>query len=245
MTSPTVSPTASSPIPGYLRLRGVFRYSSAILLVALVLLVVVTPFVEALPAGDLIRAVILTVIMVFAAVVAGGRRSTLAVGIVLVIPALLSKWINHFAPEAVTPMLHLGAACVFFLFVVVQILLFVLRFDHIDSNVLCAAISGYIILGLCWVPAYLMVAKTDPGAFVFSAGPEEARAMDPFNALCYSFSALGTVGFGDITPVSRIAKMLAIVEALAGLFYMAILISRLVSLQTAPPPLEASSPTNI
>jgi hypothetical protein len=41
---------------------------------------------------------------------------------------------------------------------------------------------------------------------------------------------LSTVGFGDVTPVSRLARTLAVMEAVTGTFYMAILIARLVAM---------------
>jgi len=41
---------------------------------------------------------------------------------------------------------------------------------------------------------------------------------------------LSTIGYGDITPVSRVAKMLCVTEAITGMFYVAVLVARLVSI---------------
>ena len=46
----------------------------------------------------------------------------------------------------------------------------------------------------------------------------------------FSFITLSTVGYADITPVSRIARWLAAMEAMTGLLYVAVLITRLVPL---------------
>jgi hypothetical protein len=54
--------------------------------------------------------------------------------------------------------------------------------------------------------------------------------MDRFNAFYFSFVTLSTVGFGDVTPVSKLARTLAVMEAVTGTFYMAILIARLVAM---------------
>ena len=54
--------------------------------------------------------------------------------------------------------------------------------------------------------------------------------MDGFNGFYFSFITLSTVGYGDITPVSRIARWLAAMEAMTGLLYVAVLIARLVPL---------------
>ena len=52
--------------------------------------------------------------------------------------------------------------------------------------------------------------------------------MDGFNSFYFSFSTLTTLGFGDITPMSRVARTLAVMETVTGTLYLAILISRLV-----------------
>jgi hypothetical protein len=52
--------------------------------------------------------------------------------------------------------------------------------------------------------------------------------------LYFSFITLSTVGYGDITPVSKVARMLAAAEATTGLLYVAVLIARLVAIQATP-----------
>jgi hypothetical protein len=46
----------------------------------------------------------------------------------------------------------------------------------------------------------------------------------------YHFKTKPTVGYSGITPVSRLARWLAAMEAMTGLLYVAVLIARLVSL---------------
>jgi hypothetical protein len=62
--------------------------------------------------------------------------------------------------------------------------------------------------------------------------------MNAFTSLYFSFITLSTVGYGDIVPASKVARMLAMVEAMFGMFYMAMLIARLVSLYSSKTPLE-------
>jgi hypothetical protein len=49
----------------------------------------------------------------------------------------------------------------------------------------------------------------------------------------FSFVTITTLGYGDIAPVSLLARSLTIVQALVGQVYIAIVIARLVSLQIA------------
>jgi hypothetical protein len=69
-----------------------------------------------------------------------------------------------------------------------------------------------------------------------SAPADAGASMDGFHALYFSFIALCTVGYGDVIPVSKPAPMFAVLEAVAGLFYVAVLISRLVSVYSSTPP---------
>jgi voltage-gated potassium channel len=83
---------------------------------------------------------------------------------------------------------------------------------------------------LMWTVAYWLVDQMTPGgAFSFNTS-RGAQSMNGFTGFYFSFITLSTVGYGDITPVSRVARWLAAMEAITGLLYVAVLIARLVSL---------------
>lgn len=209
------------------------RHPSAQFLGALVLALVSSPFTEELKNGDLIEALRLTVVMVSGLVAVGGRRRLLALGIALVTPALVGKWLNHWQPTLVPAWMFLVPAVLFLLLLVGQLLRFILGAPRVNSEVLCAAVLGHLLLGMLWALAYILVARLSPGAFAFSAGPPAAQVMKGFTAVYYSFITLCTVGYGEIVPVSGAARMLAMMESVIGTFYMAVLIARLVSLHAA------------
>jgi voltage-gated potassium channel Kch len=94
--------------------------------------------------------------------------------------------------------------------------------------------AGYLTLGLVWTMFYMVLSHFSPGAFAPPPG-----VLDRTSALYFSFITLTTVGYGDISPVSNGARMMAVLEAIFGTFYVAILISRLVALHTANPPSPA------
>ena len=213
--------------------QGAFRYSAVELLAVLALLFLSAPFIEDLPNGDLIEAVLMTGVMVSSVLAVGGRRQTLLIALLLLMPAFAGRWLSHFFPGVLFSLLYPIAALFFFIFVISNLILFILRAPQVDANVLCAGLSGYLLLGLLWVPAYVMVAQLNPGAFNISSGPGARATMNGFNSFYFSFITLCTVGYGDITPASRGARMLAVMEAIAGLFYVAVFISRLVAVYSA------------
>jgi hypothetical protein len=128
----------------------------------------------------------------------------------------------------------LVAALALIAFVVANLLRFVLRAPSVNTEVLCASISAYLMLGLLWTVAYWLVAQVTPDAFAFNTAGGTKETMAGFNAFYFSFITLSTVGYGDITPVSKIARWLAAAEAMTGLLYVTVLIARLVSLYSTP-----------
>ena len=126
-------------------------------------------------------------------------------------------------------------------FVIYHLLWFVLHARAVDTEVLCASVSAYLLLGLGWTFAYWLVAELIPGAFALNAASGVASSMKGFNGFYFSFITLSTVGYGDITPVASVAKMLAAMEGMTGVLYVAILIARLVSIQAADKPGDQTS----
>jgi hypothetical protein len=209
---------------------GVTRFSEAQFLALLLLMIVTAPFVENLPDGNRMEVILLTLVLLSAVVAVGGRRRSLITAVALVIPAAIGKWLHHLRPDLVSESVFLGFGVAFAAFVVIHHLLFILAASEVDARVLCAGVSTYLMLGLLWAFAYALVANRISTAFAFSAGPDGDRMMSGFTTFYYSFTTLTSTGYGDITPVAPVARMLSILEAVTGAMYMAILIARLVAM---------------
>jgi hypothetical protein len=228
-TSHAAAPATTAATPPRAGLR---RFSTAEFLVALALLFVSLPFLENFVYGDVIESLLITLMFALAVVAVGRRRSTFIWAAVLMLPAVVGKWVNHIWPGLVAPQVFPAAGMVFVGFVVAQFLHFILRAPRVNSEVLCAGISTYLLLGLFWMFSYLLVAQLVPDSFAFSTGPPSSHSMTHFNAYYFSFVTLSTVGYGDVTPVSNEARALAVAEAMTGTLYVAVLIARLVALYT-------------
>src|SRR5436190_17133689 len=210
------------------------RFSTVQLLIALALFFICAPFVEEIKGGPLILSFLFSLVLVAGVLAVADRKRVLVIALVLAIPAIAGRWINRFGPDLVPPAVFLVAGLVLVAFVVGNLLRFVLRAPSVNTEVLCASISAYLMLGLLWTMAYWLVDQLTPGgAFSFNTNAG-TRSMNGFNALYFSFVTLSTVGYGDITPLSRIARWLAALEAMTGLLYMTVLIARLVALYSSP-----------
>lgn len=208
---------------------GLTHYSAVEFLIALVLLLVVTPLVEGLNQAVLIEGVLLTMVLGSAVLAVGAERRTLIIAVALSVPAILSKWVHHFLPDILPAAVFPVAGIAFVGFVVFHLLRFVLRASQVDTEVLCAGIATYLTLGLLWAFAYVLASHTSPNSFSISGAPA-THVLSGFDALYFSYVTLTTVGFGDITPTSPAARMLAVLEALSGTIYLTVLVARLVSM---------------
>ena len=219
------------PVLRRLRFR---RLSTVQLLIALALFFIWAPFVEEIEGGELIVSGLFSLVLLAGIVAVADRKRVLVIAIVLAIPAIAGRWMNHFRPDLIPPAVFLVAGLILIAFVVGNLLRFVLRAPSVNTEVLCASISAYLMLGLMWTLAYWLVDQLTPGgAFSFNTNAGR-QSMNGFNALYFSFVTLSTVGYGDITPLSRIARWLAAMEAMTGLLYVTVLIARLVSLYSTP-----------
>ena len=210
-----------------------FRFRVAYCLASLVLLAVALPFIEELRGAALIQAALMTMVLLSAVVAVGDRGIRLTLALLLVVPALFARWASYYRPDLVPTGVFDGIGMLFLGFVVVQLLRFIFLAPRVDSEVLCAGVAIYLMVGLFWNLAYGLVDRLVPDSFVFTTGPTTDRSMDGFQGLYFSFVTLSTVGYGDIIPVSKVARMLAMVEAVFGMFYVTLLIARLVSLYSS------------
>jgi hypothetical protein len=105
-----------------------------------------------------------------------------------------------------------------------------LRPGRVTLYQVAGGIAGYLLIGLIWAFAYQLLVLNAPGAIHFENGPVDVLSQQPSDLIYFSFVTLTTVGYGDVHPVNRAARSLAVAEALVGQLYLAILIAALIGL---------------
>lgn len=103
----------------------------------------------------------------------------------------------------------------------------VLFSGHVNLNKIVGSLALFLLLGMMWSILYLLTLSLQPQAF---SNIEVSSVGNNFNEMIYfSFVTLTTLGFGDISPQTPLARVLVSLEAVVGVFYMAIVVSSLVS----------------
>lgn len=101
----------------------------------------------------------------------------------------------------------------------------------IDGNKIIGAICIYMLLGLIWAFAYLIVEQLFPGSFKGLAPGLWQHKLEEL--AYYSMVTLTTMGYGDITPTAPLSRFLAYMEGITGIFYTTILVASLIGMRLA------------
>jgi len=96
----------------------------------------------------------------------------------------------------------------------------------VNAERIFAVLDAYLLAGLIFGVCYWLLDQTWPASF----GPGVASPLALSQAIYFSFVTIATLGYGDIVPVSDLARGLAILEAVSGQLYLVVLVARLVSL---------------
>ncbi len=200
------------------------------LLAALVLVVfVLRPLVDLGLAGRrLVELAIALVLLLGMWTVWGGRARMAAMSLVVGISEGIRAlhWLGD-SPR-LGPWTGLASAVTIVIFMVL-VLATVFQARAVSWRQIEGAVAVYLLFALAWAQLYESVEAVSPGAFVLPQG--HASESGWFSPLLYfSFITLTTLGYGDILPAHPIARSLAMIEALVGQLYPAILLARLVSL---------------
>jgi hypothetical protein len=154
-----------------------------------------------------------------------GRRVPLAIVAVAVLLGLSALRVGH----ATFSTASLVVWTLIALYAVFGVLRYVLRSTAITPEHLYAALSAYLLAGVFLGVLYWTFEEAWPGSVVVN-GAGASNQFRLAEGIYFSFITLATVGYGDMVPGTDVVRGLAIVEAIAGQFYIAVMIARLMSL---------------
>jgi hypothetical protein len=204
-----------------------------VLLVALLLLIVIFPMLRGVEATRLLYQALTTAVFLIALLTVFTSHHRVA-ALLLGVPTLIGLWTDYGLlnlPRLPVVLSFHGGAALFLGFAVGVILADVYRQERISGDSVCGVLCGYLLLGLGFAHLYCMMESIVPGSFQFpdkEAGYGRDQGLLHFKLTYFSLVTLTTVGYGDITPVKEATRGLAVVEAMIGQFYIAVLLGELI-----------------
>jgi Ion channel len=209
------------------RLRTVREHPSAVLLFAQLVVVLAYPFLDGNVAGRAVAGVV-QMAVVLIAVWAVRRTPALSwVAVTLGGPAMVLAILEAVDPDAGWIVLMSAAFHVpFYLFVSYAMVRYLFHDDKVTRDELYATGAAFTVVA--WAFAYVFAAAQVvwPGSFAGSQGTDQSW----FELLYLSFTTLTSLGLSDIVPVQDHARSLVMVEMVVGVFYVALVVARLVGL---------------
>ncbi|MFZ8909409.1 MAG: potassium channel family protein [Candidatus Nanopelagicales bacterium] len=90
------------------------------------------------------------------------------------------------------------------------------RSAYPEVRALETLVTGGIMMLAVFAKAYLLISVADPSAF--------NEELNSFTTYYFTVTVLGTVGFGDITPVSVLARSVAMTQMLFDIALLAVFV---------------------
>ena len=217
---------------GLLSLKSFGRHKHSLLLATLVTLLLASPLLESEGPSGLVLEGLFSLLMILGTLVVGRKRRDLAVILTLSLAWIYLTWLHPVWSGGLLDDLAAGLLALAILYMAAILLISVLSAETVTHDVISGAIAVYRLLGIGWSVVYALIEGISPGSF----GLDRTGGGSIWEQLLYfSFTTLTTLGYGDIAPLTPLARIWTVFEAICGTFFLAILISRLVSLYRSAP----------
>ncbi|MGC2214876.1 MAG: potassium channel family protein [Silvibacterium sp.] len=165
-------------------------------------------------------------------VYAASYRRSLVVwgwGLLLAIPALVHYLRILRLDASLFSLININLSFAFDLFIVIVMFRRVFANEKPDAETVFGALCIYMFVGLSFTSVYELVYRLQPHAFYLDPAMNTHTVLNRFDFIYYSFGTMTALGASGITAVSNQARSLTIIEAMLGIFYLAVVIARLVS----------------
>jgi hypothetical protein len=201
----------------------------AFLLIAILLFLLGRPFLDGRIRLSTLITLFFTIILISGVYAVCEKRRSFYGIIAFAILAFIFSWMGDLLQPK--PFEYLGETFgfLFLLSTVVAILAYLFKEKEVTADVIIGSVCGYFLLGLMWAFVYSLLEDACPGSFAHGGGKLEMTSDFTY----FSFVTLTTLGYGDMVPVTNQAKSLAVVEAVTGQLYVAIIIARLMGIYIA------------
>ena len=208
-------------------LHRVRTHPSAVLLVAQLVAVLLYPFLDGNTVGRAGFGVV-QMLIVLIAVYAVRRTPTLTwVALLLAPPAMVFTVLEAISPNH--DVIVLGSALLhapFYFFVSYSMIRYLFHDDKVTRDELFATGAAFTVVAWGFAYVYAAAQVIWPGSFSGDADADRTW----FELLYMSFTTLTSVGMSDVIPVLDHARSLVMIEEVAGVLYIALVITRLVGL---------------
>lgn len=209
-------------------IKALRTHPSAGLLTVQILGVVLYPLMESSPKGRALFSLFgMLVLGLVLWVVRKGPWLTW-LGVLLALPVFVMTAMSFTSPHPTLAIVSAALQSVLYFYAAGSLIAYMLKDWNVALDDLFAAGATFTLLAWAFAYLFTMQQGLEPGAFGLS---DDGLALRSWTELLFlSVALLSSVGLSDILPVSPMARALVMLESFAGVMYIALVVSRLISL---------------
>jgi hypothetical protein len=194
------------------------------LFTVLLILIGAVSFVPASDAGRLFLNGINMFLLIATIAAVGRSKLSFVIALLLAVPAVLFQYIGlwHDSDSDLTWSWIFSATLYFT--TVAYLVRYVFQPRIMTQDKLFGAAAAYLLIGVFWAYLYAIIGCFYPQSYMIVGQPGKLVYAD---ALYLSITVLTSTGFGDVTPLTRQARGICMIEQITGALFVAILIARL------------------
>jgi hypothetical protein len=214
-------------------LAAVRREPSAVLLAAQLAGLLLYPFMEGSDVGRALFSVFGIAILGLVLLALRSSPWLTGVGLLLGVPATVLLMIQAVTVSDDLQPYSSALEAVLYLYAAGALIAYMLADHEITRDEVYAAGATFTLVAWAFAYIYTVCQAVEPGSFTAAVDPSADRSW--IELLFLSFTTLTSTGLSDVVPIKPFARGLVMVEQLAGLAYVAVLVSRLVALMVHRP----------
>jgi Ion channel len=197
-----------------------------LLLLSLLLVILLYPVLDHGNVRRLILGGLIFVPVLLATVRLAEIRSVLWPSVLLMFGVFIFLLASLFVPNRTLVAAKWGVLAAFFGLTVIGLFSHLRNARSVDASHLYTAVSIYLLLGFQWFALYSAIDAFDPASILHNNATMTDR---PSELLYFSLVTLSTIGYGDVVPLDGEVRMLAALEGITGVLYIAITVALLVN----------------
>ncbi len=207
------------------------REPSAVLLLVQLLSVLAFPFLEETHTGRAFFSALAILVLTLAVRAVNSSPAWLWVSIVLALPATVLLVAEAITGDRTLPVVSELLLALLYFYTAGALLAYMLGDRSITRDELYAVGATFTLVAWAFAHLYIWCQVVYPDSFTAALQPEEPRTW--MELLFLSFTTLSSTGLSDVVPVQPFARALVMMEQIAGVGYIAMVVSRLVTLLAA------------
>jgi Ca2+/Na+ antiporter len=197
-------------------------------------LLVLIGAVSFVPANDHGRLILnaINMLTLIATIAAVGRTTlSFVIALLLAVPAVWFQYVGLWQDSDRDLAISWMFCAALYSIAILYLLRYVFQPRIMTQDKLFGAAAAYLLIGVFWAYLYAIIGFFEPQAYMILGQPGRLVYAD---ALYLSVTVLTSTGFGDLTPLTRPARGMCMIEQITGALFAAILIARLAGVYPRP-----------